>query len=148
MVDLPEIHPMRAALASGVGSLERDLDRCAQALPHFERAIAIFDHMGRGGIELAVQLTNRGACLLYTDRFAEAKQSLARAETMYIEQKVEPAQFSELWLLQAELADALGQRRDAIVLTKKMLASTRDSDGAMVASLRAYARQMLAKWRA
>jgi tetratricopeptide (TPR) repeat protein len=145
---LPADHPVRVTIEEALGSIARDRDRCKDALPHFERARTISEHLGRTGPDLGGLLINLGACYADVGRDADAAPLLTEAEKLYADANVPERDYAELRMIEADLAAKAGNRTRASELAEKMLATTADDDpNPAMAQIRAYARDRLAEWR-
>jgi tetratricopeptide (TPR) repeat protein len=148
LTTLPADHPVRSTIEEALGSIARDRDRCKDALPHFERALTISEHLGRTGPDLGGLLINLGACYADVGRDADAAPVLARAEKLYAEASVPEREYAELRVIEADLAARTGEKAHAIELAEKVLATTTDDDpNPAMAQIRTYAREQLASWR-
>ncbi|MGN6110245.1 MAG: protein kinase domain-containing protein [Kofleriaceae bacterium] len=140
-------HPNIAIIESGLGTIERQRDRCADALPHFERAVSIYERAGQQGPLLASSMINLGACLADVGRDAEAHAQLVRALELAEQTHMADRDRAEAWTLLADLEFKAGHRARAIELAHKVLASTTDEDGPAWAELRSYVREeQLGRW--
>jgi tetratricopeptide (TPR) repeat protein len=128
MDEFPADHEVRAAVEMALGSIARDRDRCQEALPHYEKSIAIYEHIGRTGAELGLGLVNLGACYAEVGRDGDATTALARAEKLLAEAQVPDLSRTELWALQADIALREGHRDRAIELCKRVLALLPDTE--------------------
>jgi tetratricopeptide (TPR) repeat protein len=148
VTSLPADHPVRATIEEALGSIARDRDRCKDALPHFERARTISEHLGRTGPDLGGLLVNLGACYADVGRDADATPVLAQAERLYAEANIPEREYAELRLIQADIAARAGNKARAIALATKVLATTDDDDpNPAMGQVRQYARESLAAWR-
>ena len=148
LAGLPADHPIHFTIEEALGSIARDRDKCKDAIPHFERARTIGEHLGRTGPDIGGLLINLGACYADVGRDADATPVLARAEQLYDEAHIPEHDYAELRMIEADLAAKTGNRARAIELTERVLATTRDDDpNPAVPQLRAYAREQLAGWK-
>jgi eukaryotic-like serine/threonine-protein kinase len=148
LAKLPADHPVKFTIEEALGSIARDRDKCKDAIPHFERARAIGDHLGRTGPDVGGLLVNLGYCYSDVGRDADATTVLARAEQLYTDAKVPDHEYAELWIIEADLAEKAGNKPHAIELDSRMLAATSDDDpNPAMSQLRAYARDQLKAWR-
>ena len=143
MRDFPETHEARAAVEMALGSLDRDRDRCQDALPHYEKSIEIYQRLGRTGADLGLALVNLGACYSEVGRDGDATTALARAEKLFAESQVPDETRAEMWALQADIARRAGDRTRAIALCKRALAAM--PGDAQWDSLRKATREILEK---
>jgi len=144
---LPEDAPHFSAIEQGLGEIARAQDNCKQAIPHFERAIALLEQTGHGDQQHALQLTNLGFCLADVGRTAEGRKALQRSI-----EEIEHLRLPILWTAEprAALADleyADGHRSTAIDLATRALAALDGQPGSDVAALRDYIAEQLATWR-
>ena len=148
LAGIPDDHPIRQTIEEALGSIARDRDRCKDALPHFEKARAINDHLGRTGPDVGGLLINLGYCLADQHREAEAMPVLAQAEKLYDEAHVPQRDYAELRMIEGDLAASAGDKAKAKHLYEQVLATTTDDDpNPAVGQLRAYARDSLAHWK-
>jgi tetratricopeptide (TPR) repeat protein len=147
LAELPADHPTRGIVEEALGSIARDRDRCKDGIVHFERALTIYEHAGRGGPPYASLLVNAGACYADVGRDADARATLERASEIYAAAHVPDKSLGELWALQADLEAKAGRRPHAIELANRVLAATSDDDGPAYKQLRSYEREQLAKWK-
>jgi tetratricopeptide (TPR) repeat protein len=148
LTSLPADHPVNVTIEEALGSIARDRDRCKDALPHFERARTISEHLGRTGPDLGGLLVNLGACYADVGRDADATPVLAQAETLYADASVPEREYAELRLIEADIAARAGNKAHAIELATKVLATTDENDpNPAMGQVRQYARESLAAWR-
>jgi tetratricopeptide (TPR) repeat protein len=147
-LDVPEDHPIRITIEEALGSIARDRDKCKDAIPHFEKARTITDHLGRTGPDAGGLLINLGACYSDVGRDADAARVLAQAEKLYDDAHVPEHDYSEMRIIESDLADRAGDRKKAIALVERVLATTSDDDpNPAMRGIRAYARESLAHWK-
>jgi tetratricopeptide (TPR) repeat protein len=138
-------HPDVARIEGGLGSLARDEDRCADAIPHFERALAIAERVGRTGTNLAIDLTNLGACLADVGRDPEARPLLERALAEWTAAGAPPISRAETSAIYADIEWRAGHRDRAIELAKGVVAATEGAEGAFK-EIREIMQRHLAEW--
>ena len=136
---------IRRTIEQALGSIARDRDRCADALPHFERARDMMAHLGERGPEAAGVFVNLGACYADTGRTADATAAFARADELFASSNVDDHERTELFVLEADLADRTGDHKRAGELARRVIAATTDADVDPYKQYRAGARALLAK---
>jgi len=145
---VPEDHPIHQTIEEALGSIARDRDKCKDAIPHFEKARTIDEHLGRTGPDVGGLLINLGACYADVRRDADATAVLAQAEKLYDDAHVPEHDYAELRIIQSDLVAKAGDKAKAIALVERVLATTSDDDpNPAVAQLRTYARESLANWK-
>jgi tetratricopeptide (TPR) repeat protein len=148
VANVPADHPIHVTIEEALGSIARDRDKCKDAIPHFERARDITEHLGSTGPELGGILINLGACYADVGRDADAETVLTRAEKLYDDAKVPEKDYAELRIIESDLAAKAGDKARAIALVERVLATTRDDDpNPAVPQLRTYARESLKSWK-
>jgi eukaryotic-like serine/threonine-protein kinase len=121
-------HPDVARIEGALGTIERDADRCRDAIPHFERALAIVDRAGRTGTDVAIDLTNLGACLSEVGREAEARPLIERSLALFAAAGVSELARIETNAISAELEWSAGHHDHAIELAKRVVAVSEGAD--------------------
>jgi tetratricopeptide (TPR) repeat protein len=117
-------HPEVGRIEEGLGSVERDADRCKDAIPHFERALAIDDKAGTTGTDLAIDLTNLGACLDDVGRYAEARPLIERALSEFTAAGVSQRDRCEANAFLADLEWHAGRHARAIEIANSVIQVT------------------------
>ncbi|MBV8758884.1 MAG: serine/threonine protein kinase [Deltaproteobacteria bacterium] len=148
LAGVPEDHPIHQTIEEALGSIARDRDKCKDAIPHFEKAGTIDEHLGRTGPDVGGLLINLGACYADVGRDADARTVLAQAEKLYDDSHVPERDYAELRIIESDLVAKTGDKAKAIALVERVLATTSDDDpNPAVPQLRAYARESLAHWK-
>ncbi len=148
LAGVPEDHPIHQTIEEALGSIARDRDKCKDAIPHFEKARTIDEHLGRTGPDVGGVLINLGACYADVGRDADARTVLAQAEKLFDDAHVPEHDYAEMRIIESDLAAKAGDKARAIALVERVLATTTDDDpNPAMAQLRAYARESLAHWK-
>jgi eukaryotic-like serine/threonine-protein kinase len=145
LIGIPDDHVIRRSIEQALGSIAQDRNRCDDALPHLERAREISDRLGQRGPDVATLLTELGGCYDDLKRDADAAAAYARAEAMFAESGIEERERAQLFIMEANFADRIGDHVRARELSRRILAATNDGDGDPYKQFRADARALLAK---
>ena len=139
-------HPRFSIVEAGLGELEREADRCKEAIPHFERSLHITEVSGHDPRDHALHLIDLGFCLADVGRIDEGRNVLTRALAELDDLHMNKRWYSEPYAALADLEEAAGHRAAAIELEQKALAALRDDPGGDATRMRAYEQQQLDAW--
>ena len=128
-----------------LGNIEQDRDRCAAAIPHYERALDGSHRAGQTGRELAVASTNLAGCLADVGRHADARAPIERALAAWEVAGAPPERAQALAIL-ADVEAHAGNRKRAVEIANDALAIIAKEDGGPFGPLRDYLHDQLAKW--
>jgi tetratricopeptide (TPR) repeat protein len=119
---LPPDHPDLASAEMNLASALRELDRCAEAVPHSQRALAILDHLHKTGPDLAQAELTFGMCQsdLHHDR--EATELLRNVLAEYERAGLHGDDLAEPLAGLAELAYRGGHHAEGIEFINRSLA--------------------------
>jgi eukaryotic-like serine/threonine-protein kinase len=145
MATRPPDDQLRATVEMALGSIARDRDKCADAVPHFESAHRAYEQVGDQGPGHANALVDLGGCYFEAGRYADAEAMLDRADAMFARAGVPDLARVEMWWRQSELALRAGRRDQSAVLARRVLATAHDADGPDYKELRDETRGVLAK---
>ena len=143
---LPADHPDVALIEYGLGALERDSDHCGDAIPHYERVLAIYERTGVAGMKHGRLLVNLSACLSEGRRWIEARTRVEHGLAELVAAQATDHDQAEAWMLLADLNWRDGQRTKAIALTNQVIVATKDDPDPAFQELHSYARDQLAMW--
>jgi len=143
---VPPDAPYFIVIESGLGEVMRYQGKCAEALPHLEKALLLLDQNGQSENQHALQLTNLGFCLHDTGRDKEARSSIERslAEIKHLE--MSKRWQSEPLAILADIEHAAHHDAKAVDLIKQALAALEGERGSDVDELRADEQARLKDW--
>jgi tetratricopeptide (TPR) repeat protein len=144
---MPADHPLFAIIESNLGEIDRNTDKCKDAIPHFERAIHLYEVNGHDPKAHAQQLTNLGVCYFEAGRLDDAKKTLDQSIG-----EIETNHYDRRWLSEpkAQLADmeyAAGHKAEAIRIETEALAAIEGLPGEDITAMRQYETEQLATFR-
>lgn len=135
---------LMSALESNLGTIWQDRDKCAEALPHYERSLAYSLRAKEPPSQQAISYINLGTCLADVGRAAEARPYVEKARAAW-EGSDKPERAAAIALLADLEADA-GHQRRAIELAREALAIARGKDGEYFNALREHLEGQIAVW--
>jgi tetratricopeptide (TPR) repeat protein len=143
---VPPDHRYLAEVEEDLGTLASDRDRCADALPHLSRALAIEDRAGLVGTEHARYATRLGTCLAKLGRLTEARPLLEGAMADFETAGISGGERTSAMGVLADLEYRVGHRAQAISIAKQVLAVLGDPPPPAWKDTALYERAQLAKW--
>jgi eukaryotic-like serine/threonine-protein kinase len=143
---LPPDHPRFAIVEAGLGELEREADRCKEAIPHFERSLHITEVSGHDPRDHALHLIDLGYCLADVGRIDEGRNVLTRAIAELDDLHMDKRWYSEPYAALADLEAAAGHRAAAIELERKAIDALRDDPRSDAVRMRVYEQEQLDAW--
>ena len=120
-------HPYFGSIEQQLGELLRAEDRCAEALPHIEKSLRMQERAGLARRH-ALQLTDYGACLVYTDRLAEGKAALEQSLAEMDEVHATTRWYAEPKAILGEVEWDQRHKAAAIALIRASIAAARTDD--------------------
>ena len=143
---VPPDAPHFVVIESGLGEVLRYQGKCAEALPHLQRALQLLDQNGQQENQHALQLTNLGFCLHDTGRDKEGRAAIERSLDEISHLDMAKRWRSEPLAVLAEIEHAAGHRAKAIELVKQALVALEGEQGSDVVELRKDEQERLRLW--
>ncbi|MDQ3370159.1 MAG: tetratricopeptide repeat protein, partial [Myxococcota bacterium] len=136
-----------SSIDTALGNIEQNRERCAAAIPHYERALASSREAGETGGLLAVAYVNLAACLADVGRDPEARNALEAGLSAWEAAGDAGPERAQALAILADLEARAGRRGRAIELAKQVLAAIDGLEGEPFEAIREHVRDQLAIWR-
>ncbi|CAN5774586.1 hypothetical protein BH11MYX2_BH11MYX2_24260 [soil metagenome] len=128
-----------------LGTAFQDRDRCADAIPHYERAVAESVRANEPLAQQAISQTNLAACLADVKRDAEARATLTKALSAW--EGTNAPERAQAWGILADLEARSGHRAAAIATAQLALAAIATHNEEPFVVIREYLTQQIALWK-
>ncbi|HEY4059943.1 MAG TPA: serine/threonine-protein kinase, partial [Kofleriaceae bacterium] len=110
-----------SSIETQLGNVFQNRDRCGEAIPHYERAVAESIRAKEPLDQQAISQTNLASCLADVKRDAEARDALTKALADW--EGTESPQRAQAWAILADLEARAGQRAAAIATAQLALSA-------------------------
>ena len=134
-----------SSIESNLGTVQQDRDKCADAIPHYERSLALSLRAHEPATQQAISYLSLGACLADVGRNAEARPYVEKALAAWEGSDV-PERAAGLATL-ADLEAADGKVARAIDLARKALLVIQGKDSEYFTALRGHLDDQIAEWK-
>ena len=137
-----------SSIENALGNIEQNRDRCALAIPHYERALAAAKEAGETGSRLAISYANLANCLADVgSRDAEARNALEGALAAWdADPEAGPERAQALAIL-GDLEARGGRYGRAIEVGEQALAVIKDLEGEPWQAIRDHVNDSIKLWR-
>ncbi|MFN0247411.1 MAG: protein kinase domain-containing protein [Kofleriaceae bacterium] len=133
-----------SALESNLGTVHQNRDKCADAVPHYERALALSQRGNEPPQQQAIAYLNLGTCLADIGRSKDARPLVQKAVAAWQGTDV-PERAGGLATL-ADLEAEAGDLANALVLAREALAVIHGKSTPYFVALREHLEQQIAGW--
>ncbi|MGE0395960.1 MAG: protein kinase [Kofleriaceae bacterium] len=135
---------LMSGLESNLGTVQQNRDKCGDAIPHYERALAMSLRAKEPPTQQSISYLNLGVCLADVGRNAQARPLIEKAVAGWEGTDI-PERAAGLAMLADLEADA-GKRTEAIALARKALAVIAGKDSDYFTALREHLDEQIAAW--
>jgi len=135
---------LMSSLESNLGTVQQDRDKCADAVPHYERSLAQSLRAHEPPAQQAISYLNLGTCLADIGRNAEARPYVEKAVAAWEGSDI-PERAAGLTTLADLEADA-GNRVHALALARQALTVIANKDGEYFKALREHLEEQIVAW--
>ena len=137
-----------SSIETALGNIQQNRDRCRDAIPHYERALAAAKEAQQIGSDLAISYSNLASCLADVgNRDPEARNALEAALAAWDADPKAGPERSHAMAVLADLEARAGRFARAIEIGEQALAVIKDLDGEPWTSIRNHVHDSLKLWR-
>ncbi|MDQ3340921.1 MAG: serine/threonine-protein kinase [Myxococcota bacterium] len=136
-----------SSIETALGNIEQNRDRCAAAIPHYERALVAAKEAGEVGSRLAISYANVAGCLADVRRDAEARNELESALSAWDSDPAAGPERAHALAILADLEARGGRFRLAIETGDRSLAILKGLEGEPWQAIREHVTESQALWR-
>jgi tetratricopeptide (TPR) repeat protein/predicted Ser/Thr protein kinase len=137
-------YALMSGLESNLGTVQQNRDKCADAIPHYERAVAHSVRANEPAPQQSIAYLNLGTCLLDVGRIAEARPHIEKAVAGW-DGTDAPERAGGLAML-AELEARAGNHVRALVLAREALVIAGRKDTEYFQVLRENLNEQITAW--
>ena len=137
-----------SSIETALGNVQQNRDRCKDAIPHYERALAAAKDAGQTGQDLAISYSNVASC--YADvggRDGEARNALESALAAWEADPNAGPQRSHAMAVLADLEARAGRFTRAIEIGEQALAVIKGLEGEPWLAIREHVTDSIKYWR-
>jgi tetratricopeptide (TPR) repeat protein/tRNA A-37 threonylcarbamoyl transferase component Bud32 len=138
---------LMSSIETALGNAEQNRDRCASAIPYYERALAESKKAGETGGRIAISYANLAGCLADVKRDGEARNALESALAAWDSDPDAGPERAHAIAILADLEARNGRYKVAIETGQRALAILKDMKGDPWDAIREHVVESTLLWR-